>query len=79
MTSFDGDASSPDCFASAKILLATPAGRVRTVAENMAHPNGLAVTSSHELLVAETLANRLLAFKIGREGTLLHRKSLREF
>jgi sugar lactone lactonase YvrE len=79
VTSFDADAGGPDCFASAKILLATPDGSVRSVAENMAHPNGLAITSTHELLVAETLGNRLLAFKIEGDGTLLHRRVFANF
>jgi sugar lactone lactonase YvrE len=79
VTSFDADAGGPDCFASAKILLATPDGRVRSVADNMAHPNGLAITSTHELLVAETLGNRLLAFKIEGDGTLLHRRVFANF
>jgi sugar lactone lactonase YvrE len=62
VTSYDADAAGPDCFASARVLLATPDGKVRLVAENMAHPNGLAITSAHEVLVAETLGNRVIAF-----------------
>ena len=79
MTSFDADASGPDCFASARVLLATPDGNIRSVADNIAHPNGLAITSAHDLLVAETLGNRLLAFKIDSDGTLLHRKVFANF
>src|SRR5271167_1512533 len=41
VTSFDADAAGPDCFASARILLATPDGNIRSVADNIAHPNGL--------------------------------------
>ena len=44
--SFDADASGPDGFASARVLLATPDGTIRSVADNIAHPNGLAITSS---------------------------------
>jgi sugar lactone lactonase YvrE len=79
VTSFDADAGGPDCFASAQVLLATPDGKIRSVADNMAHPNGLAITSAHELLVAETLGNRLLAFKIEADGTLLHRRVFANF
>jgi sugar lactone lactonase YvrE len=79
VTSFDADAAGPDCFASARILLATPDGKIRSVADNIAHPNGLAITSAHELLVAETLGNRLLAFEIESDGTLLHRKVFANF
>ena len=78
VTSFDSDAYGPDCLASARILLATPDGKIRSVADNIAHSNGLAI-SAHDLLVAETLGNRLLAFKIDSDGTLLHRKIFANF
>ena len=74
VTSFDADATGPDGFASARVLLTMPDGNIRSVADNIAHPNGLAITSSHDLLVAETLGNRLLGFKIDSDGELLHRK-----
>lgn len=79
VTSFDADAAGPDCFASARILLATPDGKVRSVADNMAHPNGLVITSAHEVLVAETLGNRVIAFQIGKDGALLHRRVFANF
>ena len=69
-----------DGFASAQSpFWRRPTARSRSVAENMAHPNGLAITSAHELLVAETLGNRLLAFKIEADGTLLHRRVFANF
>jgi sugar lactone lactonase YvrE len=74
VTSFDSNVSGPDCFASARVLLATRDGNILSVADNIAHPNGLAITSAHDLLVAETLGNRLLAVKIDGDGALLHRK-----
>jgi hypothetical protein len=77
--SFDADASGPDGFASARVLLATPDGTIRSVADNIAHPNGLAITSSHDLLLTETLGNRLLAFKIDGDGALRHRKVFANF
>ena len=73
------DAAGPDCFASARVLLATPDGKVRPVAENMAHPNGLAITSAHEVMVAETLGNRVIAFQMGEDGALLHRRVFANF
>jgi len=79
VTSFDADASGPDGFASARVLLATPDGTIRSVADNIAHPNGLAITCSHDLLVTETLGNRLLAFKIDGDGALRHRKVFANF
>lgn len=77
LTSFD--AGGPDCFASARVLLATPDGNVRSVAENLAHPNGLAITSAHEVLVAETLGNRVIAFQMVNDGALLHRRVFANF
>jgi sugar lactone lactonase YvrE len=79
VTSFDADAAGPDCFASARVLPATPDGKIRSVADNVAHPNGLAITSAHDLLVAETLGNRVIAFQIGNDGALLHRRVLANF
>ena len=79
VASFDADAAGQDCFASARILLATPDGKVRSVADNMAHPNGLVITSAHEVLVAETLGNRVIAFQIGNDGALLHRRVFANF
>jgi sugar lactone lactonase YvrE len=79
VTCFDSEGSAPDCFKTAQVLLTTPAGETRVVAEDLAHPNGLAITSTHELLVAETLGNRLLAFDIAGDGTLLHRKVFANF
>ena len=57
----------------------TPDGTIRSVADNIAHPNRLAITSSHDLLVTETLGNRLLAFKIDGDGALRHRKVFANF
>jgi sugar lactone lactonase YvrE len=79
VTSFDADATGPDGFASARVLLAMPDGNIRSVTDNIAHPNGLVITSSHELLVAETLGNRLLGFEIGSDGTLIRRKVFANF
>ena len=78
VTSFDANASGPDCFASARVLLTTPDGNIRSVADSIAHPNGLAITSAHDLLVAETLGNRLLAFKIGQRRNIAASNGLRE-
>jgi len=79
VTCFDSEASAPDCFKTAQVLLTTPDGETRVVAEDLADPNGLAITSTHELLVAETLGNRLLAFDIAGVGTLLYRKVFANF
>jgi sugar lactone lactonase YvrE len=60
VTCFDSEGSAPDCFKTAQVLLTTPAGETRVVAEDLAHPNGLAITSTHELLVAEKRRNLVL-------------------
>jgi sugar lactone lactonase YvrE len=79
VTSFDADADGPEGFASARVILATPDGAVRSVAENMAHPGGLAITAAHDLLVSETLGNRVLSYQIDADGALLHRKVFANF
>lgn len=79
VTSFDADIDGPVGYSSARVLLATPDGAVRSVAENMAQPSGLAITSTHDLLVSETLANRVLSFQIDDDGALLHRRVFANF
>jgi len=44
----------------------------------MARPNGLVITSAHDVLVAETLGNHVIAFQIGNDGALLHRRGVRK-
>jgi sugar lactone lactonase YvrE len=56
-------------------LVATD-GSVRKVAEVFAFPNGMAVTPDNRtLVVAESHANRLIAFDIGTDGSLAHRRT----
>ena len=51
-----------------------PDGSARQVADDLAFPNGLAVTSDNTtLIVAETYAHRLTAFEIGADGSLSNR------
>jgi sugar lactone lactonase YvrE len=45
----------------------------------MARPNGLVITSAHDVLVAETLGNHVIAFQIGNDGALLHRRVFANF
>src|SRR5260370_324488 len=54
-------------------------GKVTVVADVPSRPFGLGFLPDGELLVAETLGNRLLAFKIEADGTLLHRKVFANF
>jgi sugar lactone lactonase YvrE len=53
-------------FAPGLVVLVTPEGNVRQVADNLAFPNGMAITrDGGTLIVAESYANRLTAYDIG--------------
>ncbi|MFD9127963.1 SMP-30/gluconolactonase/LRE family protein [Kitasatospora sp. NPDC059571] len=57
------------------VALVTPDGAARTVAEDLAFPNGMAVTpDGRTLLVAESYASRITAFAIGEDGGLTGRR-----
>lgn len=53
------------------IVLVTPDGEVRQVADGVAFPNGMAVTPDNAtLIVAESYGNKLTAFDIADDGSL---------
>jgi sugar lactone lactonase YvrE len=57
------------------VALVTPGGAVRRVAEEIAFPNGMAVTPDNStLIVSESFASRLTAFQIGPDGDLSNRR-----
>src|SRR6478609_4298350 len=57
------------------IALVTPDGSVRQVADDVAFPNGMAVTPDNStLIVAESYGNRLTAFDITDDGGLANRR-----
>ena len=57
------------------IAKVTPDGAVAQVADNVAFPNGMAVTPDNStLIVAESYAKRLTAFDIAGDGGLSHRR-----
>ncbi len=57
------------------IILVTPDGAVRQVAENINFGNGMAITPDGEtLIVAESWARRLSAFDIAADGRLSNRR-----
>lgn len=57
------------------IALVTPDGSVRQVTEDIAFPNGMAVTPDNlTLIVAESHGNRLTAFDIAGDGSLTNRR-----
>lgn len=62
--------------ASGIIVLVTPDGGVREVADGLAFPNGMAVTPDNRtLIVAESWAEQLTAFDIADDGTLSGRRA----
>jgi sugar lactone lactonase YvrE len=62
------------------LVALVPAGGVaRVVAEDLAFPNGMAITADGDtLIVAESYGSRLTAFDIGPDGTLDHRRTWAE-
>jgi sugar lactone lactonase YvrE len=57
------------------IALVTPDGSVRTVADGIAFPNGMAVTPDNStLIVAESYGKKLTAFDIADDGSLSNRR-----
>ncbi|MBZ9997094.1 SMP-30/gluconolactonase/LRE family protein [Mesorhizobium sp. BH1-1-4] len=71
-----GPAPAPgEHFGPGTIVLITPDGAVRQVADTIAFANGMAVTPDNKtLIVAESHANRLTAFDIAADGTLSNRR-----
>jgi sugar lactone lactonase YvrE len=62
-------------FAPGLVVLVTPEGRVAQVADGVAFPNGMAITSDGAtLIVAESYADRLTAYDIGGDGGLDNRR-----
>ncbi len=66
---FDFEALQP--YSPGEIIMVTPDGESRVVADGLAFPNGLAITPDRKtLIVSETLGERLTAFEIAADGTL---------
>ena len=72
---FDFPAGAP--VAAGILALVTPDGAVRQVADGLAFPNGLAVTSDNaRLIVADSYGHRLTAFDIAADGSLGNRRTV---
>jgi sugar lactone lactonase YvrE len=57
------------------VVLVTPEGAARLVADDLAFPNGMAITEDGAtLIVAESHGSRLTAYDIGQEGDLANRR-----
>ena len=70
-TSFELDDGDPPGL----IVLITPDGEARQVADKLSFPNGMVVTPDNRtLIVAESMAARLTAFDIGADGSLSNRR-----
>jgi len=62
-------------FAPGIVVLVTPDGSARQVADGIAFPNGMVVTPDDStLIVAESYAKRLTAFDIAADGSLSNRR-----
>ena len=58
------------------VVLLTPDGSCRQVADGIAFPNGMAVTPDNStLIVADSYANQLTAFDITSDGSLANRRA----
>jgi sugar lactone lactonase YvrE len=57
------------------LALARPNGSATIVATDIHFPNGCAITPDGELIVAESAANRLTAFRIEDDGALTGRRT----
>jgi sugar lactone lactonase YvrE len=65
----------PEGTAPGIIALVTPDGSVRQVADEIAFPNGMAVTPDNStLIIAESHGHRLTAFDIADDGSLSNRR-----
>jgi sugar lactone lactonase YvrE len=61
-------------YAPGNLILVDIDGSARVVADDLAFPNGLAITDDRTLLVAETRADRIVAFDIAGDGSLSGRR-----
>ncbi|MEA1794633.1 SMP-30/gluconolactonase/LRE family protein [Rhodococcus qingshengii] len=63
----------------ADLLRVDPDGSVHVVARDLHFPNGMALTSTGDLLVDETLGNRISAFAVQADGSLGERRDWASF
>lgn len=72
---FSGEAPKP-----ATLILVTPDGTAREVADNLEFPNGTVISPDGKtLIVAETFGKRLSAFSIAEDGSLSKRRVFAQF
>ena len=69
------DLMAGEAFKPGIVALVAPDGTARQVAEGIAFPNGMAVTTDNStLIIAESYAKRLTAFDIAADGSLDNRR-----
>jgi sugar lactone lactonase YvrE len=74
-----GGLDNPGQKASGIIVLVTPDGAARQVADGLAFPNGMAVTPDNStLIIAESFGNRLTVYDIAADGSLSNRRAWAE-
>jgi sugar lactone lactonase YvrE len=71
---FGFDLMSGAPLASTSLFRVDPDGTITAVADDMWFPNGSVITSGGQLLVDETFGNRVSAFDIAPDGTLVGRR-----
>jgi len=72
---FGFDLHAGDSPATTNLILATPDGQVREVADGLSFPNGAVITpDGRTLIVGETFASKLSAFDIEPDGNLTNRR-----
>ena len=72
---FGFDLHNQEPFAPAEIILVTPDGRARIVADNLAFPNGSVITPDMDtFIVGESRGRCLTAYDIEPDGSLSHRR-----
>jgi sugar lactone lactonase YvrE len=71
---FAGEAPAPG-----NVVMVTPDGKARVVADNLEFPNGPVITPDHKtFIVAESFGHRLAAFDIALDGSLSGRRVFAE-
>jgi len=69
------DPTAAEAFRPGRVVLVTGDGQVRQVADDLAFPNGMAVTADNStLIVADSYRHSLVAFDIGDDGGLSNRR-----
>ncbi len=72
---FGFDVVAQEPFAPGEIIMVTPDGNARIVADDLAFPNGMVITPDGQtLIVAETFASRLTAFDLQLDSSLTRRR-----